>query len=128
MLDASECFKYYFKVPQIMNVSAQPEWYVATAHISSYQYGRVGVCDRCLKVRTMDSRHQVIAKVIGNCPTCLPDQIELSPKSFYQLGIDRNRTSGWDKIRTLGAVYSFVECPIVMEGTFWPYIPPQVAD
>ncbi|KAK3845207.1 MAG: hypothetical protein J3R72DRAFT_521189 [Linnemannia gamsii] len=129
LLNATECFKYYFTQPEIMNVSPQrqPNWKVATVKMSAYvPGGRVGVCGKCLKVRTMNERHSVIVKIVGDCPTCIPDQIELTPAAFYELGMSRiyEEGRGLEGIKVLQTVYSFVACPEEDEvGNWWPHIP-----
>ncbi|KAF9906296.1 hypothetical protein EC991_000784 [Linnemannia zychae] len=126
-LNATECFRYWFSQPQIMNVNRQPNWRVATVKMTAYTpNGRVGVCGKCLRVRTMgDGQYSVIVKIVGDCPTCMPDQIEVTSSAFYDLGLSRIReTERPLGVKVLQAVYAFVECPVEpVLGELWPYIP-----
>ncbi|KAF9107188.1 hypothetical protein BGX29_007089 [Mortierella sp. GBA35] len=131
-LNATECFKYYYTQPQIMNIARQPRWQVATVRISAYENGRRGVCGQCLWVRsTQDERVGTYAKIVGDCPTCAGNQVELTSRAFWSLnGANDVREVG--KLRVIEAVYSFAEeCPEEQDeeqGLRWPYNPRQLDD
>lgn len=72
-------------------------------------------------------------KVAGDCPSCVPDQIEVSVEAFRGLGVSQvggfeGGSGGGVKegegVKVMEAVFMIVDCPAQgVDGVTWPWIP-----
>ncbi|KAK3819785.1 MAG: RlpA-like double-psi beta-barrel-protein domain-containing protein-containing protein [Benniella sp.] len=93
-------------------VDAKDHWHIGAVHMKSYTKGVRGACFECVKITA--NRRSVIVRIIDDCATCAPNQIDLTSSAFKILAPLKQ---GIVKIK-----YEFIRCP--SRGSLkWPSSP-----
>ncbi|KAG0346910.1 hypothetical protein BG004_000551 [Podila humilis] len=95
------------------NVNARDNWHIGAVHMASYVKGNRGACFECAKITR--GKKSIIVRIIDDCASCKPNQIDLTASAFKALAPLR--------VGVIKTTYEFIRCPSRGSAMKWPKSP-----